>query len=78
VRQPEDAPAIAQETADFTFNFQIMNLGARHACSVRVRATTRNEAASFYQQNWSEIEKLARKNLANSSARRKLIRLDAK
>jgi len=77
VRQERQLHAHLQEEDDFNFGFQIANLGARHACRVRVRATDKTQAASFIRDNWSTIEALARQNLANSPARSKLIKLQA-
>lgn len=77
MRHERQLIAVTQETDDFNFNFQIANLGARHACRVRVRATSKTQAASFIRDNWPTIEALARRNLANSPARSKLIKLQA-
>jgi hypothetical protein len=77
VRNERQPIALTEETGDFSFNFQIANLGARHACRVRVRATSKTQAASFFKDNLSMIEALARKNLANSRARPRLIKLQA-
>jgi hypothetical protein len=70
--------SLALPQADFILNFQITQLGARHACRVKVRANSKSEAASLCRDNWSTIEALARENLENSPARAKLIRLKAK
>jgi hypothetical protein len=77
VRHERQLLALTQETDDFNFGFQIAHLGARHACRVRVRATSKTQAAIFFRDNWSTIEALARKNLAKSPARSKLIKLQA-
>jgi hypothetical protein len=77
VRRERQLLAEPQEADDFNFGFQIANMGARHACRVRVRATSKTQAASFVRDNWSTIEALARHNLANSPTRPKLIKLQA-
>lgn len=65
---------LAQNTAEFKFNFQMISGGARHACSVAIQATDEVKAAALFRENWSAIEKLARKNLATNTARQ--IRLE--
>jgi hypothetical protein len=77
VRHERQLLAVTKETDDFNFGFQIADLGVRHACRVRVRATSKSQAASFIRDNWSSIEALARQNLANSPAKAKLIKLQA-
>jgi hypothetical protein len=64
-------------TNDFNFNFQIANLGARHACRVRVRASSQTEAATYFRDNLSMIEAIARKNLTTARVRPRLIKLKA-
>jgi hypothetical protein len=59
----------AQDTAEFRFNFQMISAGARHACSVTIRATDEVQAATLFRENWPAIEKLARKNVATNAAR---------
>ena len=73
MRDEQQSLALPQQTADFIFHFQITSMGARHACSVKVRATSRGEAASFFRDRRVTIEKLARENLAKA----KLMRFDA-
>ena len=65
---------LAQDTAEFRFNFQMVSGGARHACSATIRATDAVQATALFRENWSAIEELARKNLAINAA--KEIRLD--
>jgi len=67
--------ATAQKAVDFTFHFQIANLGVRHAYAVEIRAIGKNEANTIFRDNWSSIERLARENLTSSSAQTRLIRL---
>ena len=66
---------LVQGTADFRLNFQMISSGARHACSVTIRATDAVQAATLFRENWPAIEQLARKNLATSAA--KELRFDA-
>jgi len=66
---------LAQDTAEFRLNFQMISSGARHACSVTIRATDAVQAATLFRENWPAIEELARKNLATSAA--KELRFDA-
>jgi hypothetical protein len=58
----EDAEAIA-----YTFHFQMTSGGGRQACSVRVRAPNIDEARTFFRDNWSMIEPMARDRLASRS-----------
>jgi hypothetical protein len=67
--------APAQVTAEFSFHFQMISGGARHACSVAIRATDEIEAAILFRENWSAIEKLARKNLAMNAVKGIRLRL---
>jgi hypothetical protein len=60
---------LAQDTAEFRLNFQMISSGARHACSVTIRATDAIQAATLFRDNWPAIEELARKNLATSAAK---------
>ena len=55
------------KTTDYTFHFQISNGGGRQACSVKVEAPSIHEATRFFQQNWQNIELMARERLANRS-----------
>ena len=66
---------LAQDTAEFRLNFQMISSGARHACSVTIRATDAVQAATLFRENWPAIEKLARKSLATRAA--KELRFDA-
>src|SRR6516164_7308177 len=66
---------LVQGTADFRLNFQMISSGARHACSVTIRATDAVQAAALFRENWPAIEELARKSLATSAA--KELRFDA-
>jgi hypothetical protein len=56
----EDAEAVA-----YTFHFQMTNGGGRQACSVRVCAPNIDEARTFFRDNWSMIEPMARDRLAS-------------
>jgi len=66
---------LVQGTAEFRLNFQMISSGARHACSVTIRATDAVQAATLFRENWPAIEELARKTLATSAA--KELRFDA-
>jgi len=77
VRHERQFLALTPETYDFNFYFQVAHLGARHACRVRIRATSKTQATNFFQDNLSVIEALARKNLTSSPAKSKLIELRA-
>jgi hypothetical protein len=77
VRHERQLVARTQETHDFNFGFQIAHLGARHACRVRICATSRTQATIFFRDSWSTIEALARQNLAKNPAKPKLIKLQA-
>ena len=74
MRHVQQPLTLAQSTAEFRFNFQMINAGARHACSVTIRAIDEVQAARFFRENWSVVEELARKHLAMNAA--KEIRLD--
>jgi hypothetical protein len=74
MRHVQQPMVLTQDTAEFKFNFQMISRGARHACSVAIRATDEVRAAALFRENWSAIEKLARKNLATNTA--KQIRLE--
>lgn len=67
---------LAQDTAEFRLNFQMISSGARHACSVTIRATDAVQAATLFRENWPAIEELARKNLATSAAKDLRLQLD--
>lgn len=54
------------ETTGYTFHFQISNRGGRKACSVKVQASTMQDATAFFRQNWSTIELMAREGLADA------------
>jgi hypothetical protein len=74
MRQEQQSLAAADNAADFRINFQMTNAGARHACSVTIRAVSKLEAATIFRENWLVIEKLARQRLAAQDA--KEIRLE--
>ena len=63
MRGEQQSLSHAQRAADFKINFQMTNAGARHACSVTIRATSRIDADAIFRDNWFTIEKLARLNL---------------
>jgi hypothetical protein len=50
------------------------NAGARHACTVAIRAPSEADASAIFRANWLIIEDLARRGLADN---RREIRLDA-
>jgi hypothetical protein len=66
----EDAEAIA-----YTFHFQITNNGGRQACSVSVQAPSMHDATTFFRQNWSMIESMARDGLTKRSHDKEMIKL---
>ena len=57
----------SKKTTGYTFYFQMTNKGGRQACSIRISALNRGDAATFFQQNWPMIESLARDSMAKSS-----------
>lgn len=63
MRREQQSLLPAQRAADFKINFQMTNAGARHACSVTIRATSKVDADAIFRNNWMTIEKLARLNL---------------
>ena len=63
MRQEQQSLSPAQRAADFKINFQMTNAGARHACSVTIRAVSKIDADAIFRDNWFTIEKLARLNL---------------
>ena len=63
MRREQQTLSPAQRAADFKINFQMTNAGARHACSVTIRALSRIDADAIFRDNWFTIEKLARLNL---------------
>ena len=50
-------------TADFKISFQMTNAGARHACSVTIRAPSKADASILFRDNWLTIQHLALRNL---------------
>jgi hypothetical protein len=56
------------EPISYTFHFQMTSGGGRQACSVKVRAPNIDDARSFFRENWSMIEPLARDRLASRSS----------
>ena len=63
MRQEQQSLLPAQRAADFKINFQMTNAGARYACSVTIRATSKIDADAIFRDNWITIEKLTRLNL---------------
>ncbi len=63
MRREQRSLSHARRAADFKINFQMTNAGARHACSVTIRAVSRIDADAIFRDNWFTIEKLARLNL---------------
>jgi hypothetical protein len=64
MRQEQPPLTPAQNTTDFKISFQMTNAGARHACSVTIRALSETDATTIFRENWLSIEKLARERLA--------------
>lgn len=75
MRREQQSLLPAQKAAEFKIHFQMTNAGARHACSVTIRATSRIDADAIFRDNWITIEKLTRLNLAAEQPPQ--IRLDA-
>ena len=75
MRREQQSLSAAQRAADFKINFQMTNAGARHACSVTIRAMSKIDADTIFRDNWFTIEKLARLNLVAEQPRE--IRLEA-
>ena len=71
-RRPSDEDT---ETIVYTFHFQITNNGGRQACSVKVQAPNMRDATTFFRQNWSMIESMARDGLTKRSHDYRMIRL---
>jgi hypothetical protein len=63
------------ETIAYTFHFQMADKGGRHACSVKVQAPNIHDATTFFRQNWSMIESMAREGLVNRSGDDRIIEL---
>lgn len=68
MRQEQQPLAPAKNTADFRISFQMTNAGARHACSVTIRALSETDATMIFRENWLTIEKLARQRLTGQEA----------
>jgi hypothetical protein len=64
MRQEQQPLAAAQNAANFKISFQMTNAGARHACTVTIRALSETDATTMFRENWLVIEKLARQRLA--------------
>ena len=69
MRHVQQLSALAQDTGEFRFYFQMISGGTRHACSVAITATDEVRAATLFRENWSAIEQIARKNLAINAAK---------
>src|ERR1700761_6121634 len=63
MRQEQQPLAPAKNTADFRISFQMTNSGARHACSVTIRALSETDATTIFRENWLTIETIARQRL---------------
>jgi hypothetical protein len=75
MRQEQQSITAAPCAVEFKFRFQMTNAGARHACSVTIKAINEVDAATIFSANWNTIEQLARRNLIEHDQRD--IRLDA-
>jgi hypothetical protein len=53
-----------QEQGQQTVFFQIANGNARHACSLKTKFPTQQQASRYLRQNWKRIEKMAQDCLA--------------
>jgi hypothetical protein len=69
MRQEQQSISAVQQAEDFKINFQMTDAGARRACSVTIRATSKVDADVIFRQNWPTIEKLARLNLTAQDRR---------
>ena len=65
------------ETLTYSFHFQLSNKGGRQACSVEVHASNVQEATTFFRQNLSKIESVARAHLANGTDLSRILKLAA-
>jgi len=65
------------ETFTYSFHFQLSNKGGRQACSVEVHASNVQEATTFFRQNLSKIESVARTHLANGTDVHRILKLTA-
>src|SRR3954447_20153197 len=65
------------ETLTYSFHFQLSNKGGRQACSVEVHASNVQEATTFFRQNLSKIESVARTHLANGTDVHRILKLTA-
>ena len=75
MRREQQSLSHARRAVDFKINFQMTNAGARHACSVTIRAISKTDADAIFRDNWFTIEKLARLNLVTEQPQE--IRLEA-
>jgi len=62
---PTDSPT-PMESGQTIF-FQIANGNRRHACSVKTKFPTQQQAYRYLRQNWNKIEQMARDCLAKGS-----------
>jgi hypothetical protein len=53
-----------QEQGQQTVFFQIANGNGRHACSLKTKFPTQQQASRYLRQNWNRIEKMAQDCLA--------------
>jgi hypothetical protein len=70
-------PTERAETLTYSFHFQLSNKGGRQACSVEVHASNVQEATTFFRQNLSKIESVARAHLANGTDVHRILKLAA-
>ncbi len=61
----------------YRFHFQITDRGGRHACTVEVQASSKQDAAAFFRKNWATIESMAREGLTATVGEDKTIKLAA-
>jgi hypothetical protein len=52
------------EEAQQTVFFQIANGNTQHACSLKTKFPTQQQASRYLRQNWNRIEQMARDCLA--------------
>lgn len=76
MRHDEQLNSDDAEATAYTFHFQMTSGGGRQACSVRVRASGIDDARTFFRENWSMIEPMARDRLASRSDQSSRLCLD--
>jgi hypothetical protein len=60
MRQERSPMSVGAGDVRYTFFFQVATNGGRHACSVRVAAASKAEAALLFRTEWGAIELMVR------------------